>query len=87
MITCIRQTEFVVNTFLTAPISTIDTFVSYVVIEKKYYLICFPRELSQTSDGTWQCNSSHKNVNFSPYSNISLKAGIESCYSPPSYSC
>ena len=46
MIRCIRQTEFVVNTRVTAPISIIDTFVSYVVIEKKYYLICFPRDLS-----------------------------------------
>ena len=36
---------------VTAPISIIDTFVSYVVIERKYYLICFPRELSQTSAG------------------------------------
>ncbi len=51
MIRCIRQTEFVVNTFVTAPISIIDTFVSYVVIEQTYYLICFPRELSQTSAG------------------------------------
>ena len=42
------QTEFVVNTCVTVPISIIDTFVSYVVVEKKYYLICFPRELSQT---------------------------------------
>ena len=42
----IRQTEFVVNTCVTAPISIIDAFVSYVVIEKKYYLICFPRDLS-----------------------------------------
>ena len=51
MIRCIRQTEFVVNTFVTAPISTIYTFVSYAVIEKKYNIICFPRELSQTSAG------------------------------------
>ena len=51
MIRCIRQTEFVVNTCVTAQISIIDTFVSYVVIEKKYYLICFPRELAQTSAG------------------------------------
>ena len=51
MIRCIRQTEFVVNTFVTASISIIDTFVSYVVIDKIYYLICFPRELSQTSAG------------------------------------
>ena len=48
---CIRQTEFGVNTFVTASISIIDTFVSYVVIKKKYFLICFPRELSQTSAG------------------------------------
>ena len=48
---CIRQTEFVVNTYVTAPIPIIDTFVSYVVIEKKDYLICFPRELTQTLAG------------------------------------
>ena len=34
MIRCIRQTEFVVNTCVPAQISIIDTFVSYVVIEK-----------------------------------------------------
>ncbi len=51
MIRCIRQTECVVNTCVTAQISIIDTFVSYVVIEKKWYLICFPWELSQTSAG------------------------------------
>ena len=55
MIRCIRQTEFVVNTCVTAPISIIDTFVSYVVILRETilpgYLICFPRELSQTSAG------------------------------------
>ena len=42
MIRCIRQTEFVVNTCVTAPKYIIDTFVSYVVIGKKYYLIFFP---------------------------------------------
>ena len=47
----IMQTEFVVNTCVTAPISIIDTFGSYGVIEKNYYLNCFPRELSQTSAG------------------------------------
>ena len=82
MIRCIMQTEFLINTCVTVLISTIDIFVCYAVIEKKYYLFCFPRELSQTSAG----NASHGNVDFSPYRNKSLKAGIESCYSPPSYS-
>ena len=43
------QTEFLINTGVIAHISIID--VCYVVTEKKYYLICFPRELSQTSAG------------------------------------
>ena len=43
------QTEFVINTCVTALISIIDIFVCYSVMEKKYYPICFPRELSQTS--------------------------------------
>ena len=51
IIRCIRQTEFVVNTCVTAQIYIIDTFVSYVVIDNVLYLICFPRELSQTSAG------------------------------------
>ena len=51
MIRCLRQIEFIVNTCVTAPISIINTFVSYVVIEIKYYLICFPRELSRISAG------------------------------------
>ena len=45
------QTEFLINTGVIAHISIIDIFVCYVVTEKKYYLICFPRELSQTSAG------------------------------------
>ena len=45
------QTEFLINTGVIAHISIIDIFVYYVVTEKKYYLICFPRELSQTSAG------------------------------------
>ena len=45
------QTEFVINACGTALISIIDIFVCYAVIEKNYYLICFPRELSQTSAG------------------------------------
>ena len=51
MIRCIMQTEFLINTGVIAHISIIDIFVCYVVTEKKYYLICFPRELSQTSAG------------------------------------
>ena len=51
MIRCIMQTEVLINTCVTALISIIDIFVCYAVIEKKYYLICFPRELSQTSAG------------------------------------
>ena len=51
MIRCIMQTEFLVNTGVIAHISIIDIFVCYVVTEKKYYLICFPRELSHTSAG------------------------------------
>ena len=42
MITCIMQTEFLINTCVTALISIIDIFVCYAVIEKKYYLIVFP---------------------------------------------
>ena len=41
MIRCIMETEFVVNTCVTAPIYIIDTVVSYVVIEKKYKFV-FP---------------------------------------------
>ena len=51
MIRCIMQTEFLINTGVIAHISIIDIFVCYVVTGKKYYLICFPRELSQTSAG------------------------------------
>ena len=51
MIRCIMQTEFVINTCVTALISIIDIVVCYAVIEKTYYLICFPRKLSQTSAG------------------------------------
>ena len=80
MIRCIRQTEFVVNTCVTAPISIIDTFVSYVAIEKISNLF------SQGIISNISCNASRGNVDFSPYRNKSLKAGIESCYSPPSYS-
>ena len=47
----IMPTEFLINTGVIAHISIIDIFVCYVVTEKKYYLICFPRELSQTSAG------------------------------------
>ena len=50
MIRCIMQTEFLINTGVIAHISIID-IVCYVVTEKIYYLICFPRELSQTSAG------------------------------------
>ena len=51
MIRCIMQTEFLINTYVTALISIIDIFICYALIEKKYYLIFFPRELSQTSAG------------------------------------
>ena len=51
MIRCIMQTEFLINTGVIAHISIINIFVCYVVTEKKYYLICVPRELSQTSAG------------------------------------
>ena len=51
MIRCIMQTEFLINTCETALISIIGMFVCYAVIEKTYYLICFPRELSRTSAG------------------------------------
>ena len=45
------QTKFLINTCVTALISIIDISVCYAVMEKKYYPICFLRELSQTSAG------------------------------------
>ena len=51
MIRCLMQTKFLINTCVTALISIIDIFVCYAEMEKKYYPICFPRELSQTSAG------------------------------------
>ena len=84
MIRCIRQTEFVVNTCVTAQISIIDTFVGYVVIQKKILSNLFSQELSQTSAGMVMSRESRKCGFFSMYRNKSLKAGIESCYYPPS---
>ena len=49
----IHYADWIFNEYIyvTALISIIYIFVCYGVIENKYYLICFPRELSQASAG------------------------------------
>ena len=44
--------DYIFNQYMCdCPNIIIDIFLCYAVMEKKYYPICFPRELSQTSAG------------------------------------
>ena len=76
---CIRQTEFVVNTCVTAPIYIIDTFVSYVVIEKKilsnlfsqgiisFLYYCYGVPIRYNCCWRTKCNASQCNASHTQY--------------------